>query len=299
MVNDAPPPSNAAPVSTETDNSAGFWLRAGAYMIDGILVAIVSVVLNLILPESISIVARVLLSAGYFTVMPVHARGQTLGKMAAGIAIVRDDGTPLTYGRAFVRWLGYLLSGLTFCIGFACAAFTNRKRALHDYLADTRVIRVEALGSGRKYAVILAGLLFPLLILLGIAAAIALPKFEAMKNQEDERVARGNLNALRAALTAYYGDSKGAYPADLNQLVPKYTPEIPTAGVSNPPVAGVETYGPEVCSGSKEPGADLVAGKLHGTGKWGYVAAPKAPCDGKIFVDSTDMDSKGVAWTAY
>ncbi|MFI5348225.1 MAG: RDD family protein [Elusimicrobiota bacterium] len=299
MVNDAPPPPNAAQVSTESDDSAGFWLRAGAYMIDGILVAIVSVILNLILPESISIVARILLSAGYFTVMPVQARGQTLGKMAAGIAIVRDDGTPLTYGRAFVRWLGYLLSGLTFCIGFACAAFTNRKRALHDYLADTRVIRVEALGSGRKYAVGFAGLLFPLLILLGIAAAISLPKFEAMKNQEDERVAKGNLGALRSALAAYASDAKGAYPADLNQLVPKYTAEIPSAALSNPPAAGVETYGPEVCSGSKEPGAELIGDKLRDTGKWGYVVAPKAPCDGKIFVDSKNTDSKGAAWTAY
>ena len=281
--------NNAAP-----DLSAGFWLRAGAYMIDGILVAIVSVLLNLILPETVSVVARILLSAGYFTVMPVLARGQTLGKMAAGVAILRDDGTPLTYGRAFVRWLGYMLSGLTLCLGFACAGFTKRKRALHDYLADTRVVRVEELGSGRKLAVILAGLLFPLLIVLGIAAAIALPRFTAMKNGEDERSAKTNLAALRSALASYYLDTKGSYPADLNQLVPKYTPEIPNVFPANPAGSGVEIYGPEVCSG-----AELLGAKLRDTGKWGYVAAPKAPCDGKIFFDSANTDSNGAAWTSY
>ena len=145
-------------------------------MIDGIIVAIVSVVLNLILPGAVSVVARLLLSAGYFTVMPVQNNGQTLGKMAAGVAIVRDDGTPLSYGRAFARWLGYLVSGLTLCLGFVCAAFTNRKRALHDYIADTRVVRVEELSFGRKFAVMAVGFLFPLLVVLGIVAAIAMTK---------------------------------------------------------------------------------------------------------------------------
>jgi uncharacterized RDD family membrane protein YckC/type II secretory pathway pseudopilin PulG len=305
MENQPPPPANSAPApaapdAAAADLSAGFWIRAGAYMIDGILVAIVSIVLNVVLPEAVSVVARVLLSAGYFTVMPVLARGQTLGKMAAGVAIVRDDGSPLTYGRAFARWFGYLLSGLTLCLGFACAAFTKRKRALHDYLADTRVIRVVEIGSGRKAAVIVLGALFPLLIILGIAAAVANPDLANMKSLADEGAAKARLGVLRSALSMYYAGAGGSYPADLNALAPKYIPAIEPAGVpQHPDAAGVQVYGAEVCSGSKEPGAGLDGAKLHDTGKWGYVVAPKAPCDGTVFIDCTHTDSKGSAWFAY
>ncbi len=302
MDNEAPPPLNPAPApvapdAAATDYSAGFWLRAGAYMIDAVLVAIPSVALNWILPETASIVARILLSAAYFTLLPAHNQGQTLGKMAAGVAIVRDDGSPLTLGRAFSRWLGYLLSGLTLCLGFACAAFTNRKRALHDYLAGTRVVRVQEIGSGRKFAVILAGLLFPLLVLLGIAAALAMPRLSNLKGAADESAVRARLAELRSATAIYYGDAKGRYPADLNALAPKYLSAIAPADVpAHPNAAGVEMYGAEICSGSQEPGRELVAAKLRDTGKWGYVVAPKSPCDGMVFIDCTHADAKGSAW---
>jgi uncharacterized RDD family membrane protein YckC/type II secretory pathway pseudopilin PulG len=305
MDNEPPPPANpapapAAPEAQAPDVSAGFWLRAGAYMIDGIIVAIVSVGLNLILPETLSIIVRLLLSAGYFTLMPVLNQGQTLGKMAGGIAIIREDGSPIGYGRALARWLGYLVSGLTLCLGFICAAFTKHKRGLHDYIADTRVVRVEEIGPGRKIAVILVGLLFPLLVVLGIVAALAIPRFANLKGMADEGSAKGRLGMLRSATAIYYGDTEGNYPTDLNALVPKYMPELSAAGVStHPGAAGVEIYGAEVCSGSKEPGQDLVAGKLRDTGKWGYVIAPKSPCDGTVFIDCTHNDSKGRAWYSY
>lgn len=294
MENEPAPAASAAPVDT-AEYSAGFWLRGGAYMIDGVIVGAASVALALLLPGALGVVARLLLSAGYFTIMLVKNNGQTVGKMAAGVAVVRDDGTPIGYGRALARWFGYLASGLTLCLGFICAAFTNRKRALHDYIADTRVVRVEEIGFGRKFAVIGAGLCFPLLVVLGIAAALAIPKFSNLAGGAPVSGTKARLAALRSAVAIYYGDTKGAYPADLNLLVPKYLPAIEPADVPDqPPVAGVETYGAEVCAGAKW--SDLNPAKLRGTGKWGYVVAPKAPCEGMIFVDSTRLDDQGKPW---
>jgi len=291
-------PAHAAPLDPAGEYSAGFWLRAGAYMIDGFIVAVVSVIFTFLLPAGISVLARLILSAAYFTVMPVQNNGQTLGKMAAGVAIVRDDGTPLSYGRSFARWLGYLVSGLTLCLGFICAAFTHRKRALHDYIADTRVVRVEELNLGRKIAVIGVGLLFPLLVVLGIAAAIAIPKFSNLTQQANEGGTKGRLGMLRSALSIYYGDTQGNYPPTLDALVPKYIPALEAPNLPNQPVPpGVEQYGPEVCAGPK--GTDLDPAKLRNTGKWGYVVAPKAPCDGMVFVDSTQPDTKGTPWYTY
>jgi uncharacterized RDD family membrane protein YckC/type II secretory pathway pseudopilin PulG len=297
-VSPAAPAPAAAPLDAAGEYSAGFWLRAGAYMIDGVIVAIGSVVLNLILPSIVSAIARLLLSAAYFTAMPVRNNGQTLGKMAAGVAIVRDDGTPLSYGRAFARWLGYLVSGVTLCLGFICAAFTPRKRALHDYIADTRVVRVEELSLGRKIAVIGLGLLFPLLVVLGILAAIMIPKFTNLQTRAGEGATKGRLGMLRSALAIYYGDTEGNYPPNLDALVPKYVQAVEPPGLPNQPAAaGVEQYGAEVCGGPK--GADIDPAKLRNTGKWGYVVAPKAPCDGSVFVDSTQSDTKGTPWYTY
>jgi len=304
MDNPSTPPPNPAPVpapaadAVESDISGGFWLRSGAYMIDGLLVVIASIFPSLLLPEAVRPLAQLLIAGSYFTLVPVACGGQTLGKMAAGMKIIREDGSPLTHGRACARWASYLLSSVTLCLGFVCAAFTPHKRALHDYIADTRVVRVEELGLGRKIAVIAVGILFPLLVVLGIAAALAIPSFSNMKGKADEGAAKGRLGQLRSGAAIYYGDNEGLYPADLNALVPKYVDEIvPAAVPSDGVVPGVETYGPEVCSGSKD--QPLIAAKLRGTGKWGYVAAPKAPCDGAVFIDSTHTDSKGSAWYSY
>ena len=304
MDNEAPPPPNpapapAAPAAAESDRTAGFWLRAGAYMIDGLVLALISL-LAVPLPEALGLVARLLIPALYFTLMPVLAQGQTLGKRAAGLAIVRSDGSPLSYGRTFARWLGYLLSTITLGLGFLCAAFTKNKRALHDYVAGTRVVRVTEIGTGRKVAVVLAGVLFPLLIALGVAAAIAIPNFSSMRARAEEGATLGKLGNLRSAAAVSFADAKGVFPADLTALAPKYLADFPApATAEHPGAAGVEAYGAEVCSGSKEDGQELLGDKLRDTGKWGYVVAPMAPCNGQIFIDCTHKDSKGRAWYSY
>jgi uncharacterized RDD family membrane protein YckC len=175
MDGDLPPaetPANFVPAPAAPDVSAGFWLRGGAYMTDGVLIAVPSYFISLALPDPGGLAARVLLAASYFTVLPPLMNGQTFGKKAAGVAIVRIDGSPLTHGRAFGRWLGYLLSALPLFLGFACAAFTPQKRALHDYAAGTRVIRIQELGLGRKA-----------LLALPILTALALSVLEALSGR--------------------------------------------------------------------------------------------------------------------
>ena len=77
MDNAAPPPSNpaqpsAAPQAAAPDLSAGFWLRAGAYMIDGLLFATTIVALDLILGPSFGSIIALFIWVGYTTVMPVR-----------------------------------------------------------------------------------------------------------------------------------------------------------------------------------------------------------------------------------
>lgn len=51
--------------------------------------------------------------------------------------------------------------------------------------------------------------------IIGILAAIAIPRFAQLIDKAREAGARGNLGALRSAIAIYYGDNKGVWPASL------------------------------------------------------------------------------------
>jgi uncharacterized RDD family membrane protein YckC len=65
----------------------------------------------------------------------------TPGKMACNLRVVRPDGEGITYARAFGRFFAEFLSSIILCIGYIMVALDGEKRALHDRICDTRVIR--------------------------------------------------------------------------------------------------------------------------------------------------------------
>jgi uncharacterized RDD family membrane protein YckC len=76
----------------------------------------------------------------YAVLMEGGTHQATFGKMAIGIKVTTDGGTPNTYPRALVRNLLKVLSALTLFVGFAMAGWTQRKQALHDKIAECLVI---------------------------------------------------------------------------------------------------------------------------------------------------------------
>jgi len=81
----------------------------------------------------------------YFTLMESSKHQATLGKMALGMKVVRADGGRISMGKAILRYFGKWLSGLILGIGYIMAAFTDKKRALHDMIASTLVVRGDSL----------------------------------------------------------------------------------------------------------------------------------------------------------
>jgi uncharacterized RDD family membrane protein YckC len=63
--------------------------------------------------------------------------------MACGLKIVRPDGSPLTFRRAFARYWGKVLTGMTMGIGFLLITIDSQCRSMHDFICDTRVVRNE------------------------------------------------------------------------------------------------------------------------------------------------------------
>jgi uncharacterized RDD family membrane protein YckC len=133
---------------------AGFWRRVAAVIIDGLILSIVEVPLNIGLGAdtssqspsraSTAYVISTLISWLYFSLMESSARQATVGKMALGIKVTDMEGQRITFGRATGRYFAKILSGLILGIGFLMAAFTQKKQALHDILASTLVLKGTA-----------------------------------------------------------------------------------------------------------------------------------------------------------
>lgn len=70
------------------------------------------------------------------------ARSQTPGMMALNLRIVRvQNGAPLDFGVAVIRYVGYIISSIPFGLGLLWAAFDPRKQGWHDKIAGTLVVR--------------------------------------------------------------------------------------------------------------------------------------------------------------
>ncbi len=81
-----------------------------------------------------------IISSTYFVLL--HGLGgRTVGKMAMGIRIIREDGEFIGLREALIRWVGYFISVLCGFLGFIWAVFDSQSQTWHDKLAGTYVVR--------------------------------------------------------------------------------------------------------------------------------------------------------------
>ncbi len=128
---------------------AGFWIRFAAKFLDGTILGIVGFALGFLVSFvvrqriAVAVIENLLsfaLSIGYAAYF-VGTYGATPGKMACGLKIVRPDGEKISYARACGRFFAEFISSITLAIGYIMAAFDEEKRALHDRICDTRVVK--------------------------------------------------------------------------------------------------------------------------------------------------------------
>lgn len=156
----------------EDNPYAGFWIRAAARLIDLILILAAfnlfyaadrygadagwwtpgGLLEEAILGDRFSAgnVARGVFFLGFpvfYYVYLTGAFGQTFGKMAMRIKVLNEDGSPVTYRKAFYRWLGYFLCDLTLNVGYLWAAFDEKKQGFHDRLCKTIVVKEAQAGA--------------------------------------------------------------------------------------------------------------------------------------------------------
>ena len=71
-------------------------------------------------------------------------RGQTIGKMALGIIVVKENGAPCDYPSSFVRNILRIVDGMfAYVVGLIVIALTKRRQRIGDIVAKTVVVRVK------------------------------------------------------------------------------------------------------------------------------------------------------------
>src|SRR4030066_248912 len=138
-------------------NLAGLGLRIGAFLLDIIILFVVttltlwvgfslgSIVFNIREENFINVIVPLylilfFLSTTYFVFLQGFS-GKTIGKMLFGIRVIRTDGESIGFWDALIRWVGYFISLIFIFIGFIWAVFDPKRQAWHDKFAETYVVK--------------------------------------------------------------------------------------------------------------------------------------------------------------
>lgn len=164
---------------------SGWWRRVGAYLLDGLLIGVIAAIPLVIayfatgvefaflendqfeVPSDqhtaygifivVALASIVLVPTLYYCITMSRTNGQTPGKQAVGIRVVREDGQPVGAWFAFLRQilvitllfgvLGSLLY-IAQLVDFLWPLWDRKNQALHDKIVKSRVVRAEPVGAG-------------------------------------------------------------------------------------------------------------------------------------------------------
>jgi prepilin-type N-terminal cleavage/methylation domain-containing protein len=129
--------------------------------------------------------------------------------------------------------------------------------------------------------------------IIGILAAIAIPKFAQMLEKSREGATKGTLGSLKSASSIYYGDQQGIWPSTLNTFstysFSKYMDNVSAVKVTGAFVPG-----------SPSPVGNVVTvtslGKVPTGGITGWLYDST---QGAVYVNSTVKDSKTIPYSFY
>jgi uncharacterized RDD family membrane protein YckC len=167
-----PPVASAPGALAGRQVLAGWWSRAGAQLIDWLIIGVGGILLAIAIMAPFSILWFADDGAGlvgtivgamlavlcvsvaallYAPALMARTNGQTLGRMVTGIRVVRAKGEPMTFGYAMLREVavkallfgiaGTLTGGLANLADYLWPLWDEENRALHDFVVDTRTIK--------------------------------------------------------------------------------------------------------------------------------------------------------------
>ena len=149
-------PRRVEPVEASPVAYSGLVTRTVAFVIDAAIVNVVAIVVAAAVVLAFSVIpgsqrlhaVGVALAAAAFVVWCVaywatfwSTTGQTPGDRLMQIRVSRSDGARLHAARAVIRVVATALASLPLGAGFLPILLNDRRRGVHDWLADTVVTR--------------------------------------------------------------------------------------------------------------------------------------------------------------
>ncbi len=209
---------------------AGFWIRFGAKLIDGVVLFMFE--LMLLTPDPAGpaagdpgLLSVLLVTVGFFfvrlifgalySILLVGRYGATLGKMVCGLKVVNQDGDRISYARASGRFLAEFLSFVTLAFGYLLVAFDGQKRALHDHICATRVVKSRPHSAVSPVRGEYHGLLF--LVLL-VDAGLCLAGISHQSEGSILLASAVTLSAILLVILAIVVQRSSDLPRSLKQL---------------------------------------------------------------------------------
>lgn len=135
------------------------WRRFFAILIDSIVLILVFIVIGIITGNAngssvhlsgAPALLNFLIDFLYFIVLEA-LYGQTVGKMATGIRVVRDDGSPLGWGGSAARNILRFVDGFPYVIPYLLGAVvmwaSSKKQRIGDMAAGTVVVPKDAVST--------------------------------------------------------------------------------------------------------------------------------------------------------
>lgn len=214
---------------------ASVWKRFGNYLIDVILVSVITGIATAIIMKDAPFLISILISSGSTIVFYTVFEGlwaRTPGKFLTGTKVVMKDGSKPGFSTILLRSVVRIVpfEALTFL-------FNSNPVGWHDAWSGTFVVPVsysqsdvQAIQSGPKRSgffiilIIIGGLL--LIAVIGIVASIFLSSLNSarMQGRDTRRVL--DVKQLQVALELYL-DANGHYPAVLSEIPQTDIPAVP------------------------------------------------------------------------
>jgi len=124
---------------------SGFWRRFAALFVDGLILAIPSIILVVLISQGAANILNAIIGLAYYTYFEGGRTGQTPGKRALGIRVIDfHGGGPIGYPRGLLRYIARIISAIPLFLGYFWMIWDKEKQCWHDKIATTVVVPIEA-----------------------------------------------------------------------------------------------------------------------------------------------------------
>lgn len=173
-------------------------------------------------------VSVLFLSSSYKILFEWSSLSATPGKFVLGLAVLKSDGSRITFMTALFREFGRFLNAFTFGIAYLMPLFTDKNQALHDMISDTVVIKKKEVSILRVLIVFVLSLVF----IFGISI-LTEEKDQSQTSNFDSQFMNGSSNFNRNFNSNHSNNFNSA--SSYLSPVPPQQQQVPPAGFHEVP----------------------------------------------------------------